>query len=81
MPFLQKLYRNYVSAKCRNDRNDLSLHLAFVRREVKKAWTDRQKFHKIPLGVPFCRNEKEYLEDSCDWGGSRKTEWKRECTT
>jgi hypothetical protein len=35
-PFLQIFYRNYVPAKHRNDRNGLSLHLAFVRRSKKR---------------------------------------------
>ena len=35
MPFLQIFYRNYVPAKHRNDRNGLSLHLAFVMRSKK----------------------------------------------
>ncbi len=35
-PFLQIFFRNYVPAKHRNDRNGLSLHLAFVRRSKKR---------------------------------------------
>ena len=40
-----------------------------------------QKNRNIVAGIPFCRNEKDSFQDSCDLGGSRKKEQKKECTT
>ena len=40
-----------------------------------------QKNRNIVAGIPSSRNEKDSFQDSCDLGGSRKKEQKKECTT